>query len=507
MLSLGTVTRAASGADVVAPLDVVGWPGVPEWTATTAAPGLEVGSDPVLGRQACPPLTRLSLVEGKGEDILLRHAVEEYRDARDDGGKGDRHGAFWRFEVRTGLWWWNGDAVTPTHVADFVRAQMANVARDRSGGVWHLPEFEVKTDGDKYVTVQWRQAPPFGPFVFNDAPFFRSVAASGSGLRFECAGLYGAAVKDFGLELTPTPAYKVRKPLPVVRLYRVGSRPAGGQQRTLEFQMAEAFGGDPATRASDTGAACGRTFDLPYMTMIAWNVQRAPLTEVAFRQALTQLTPRGVLATSAAAALADTATAAIPKGHPGYDGKLSPRPFDFQAAAQALTKLGYKRPAADGPRLRPDGKPLQLELSTQPGSSGLMEKVIVDAYASVGIVVTFQTAGASNAPDLDGALGVFAMDWPRASLLADLHGGAEDATFWSPRDQALDQALEAYARSVTEPVPDFKLLGRVHQRLTQLEPMTVVLQHKACVQAGTGISVAHGALDPKDPDWFRQLLF
>jgi hypothetical protein len=51
------------------------------------------------------------------------------------------------------------------------------------------------------------------------------------------------------------------------------------------------------------------------------------------------------------------------------------------------------------------------------------------------------------------------------------------------------------------------LLASIHRRLAALEPATVLLQHKACVDATASLRLPPGNLSQRDPDWFRQLLF
>src|SRR5206468_12717960 len=131
----------------------------------------------------------------------------------------------------------------------------------------------------------------------------------------------------------------------------------------------------------DKGSGCSRTLDLPYATMIVWNPTRPPTDRKEFRRLLTQLVPRGMLVSAGAAALADVASAPVPRQHPGYDPKVTARPFDIKAAAAALNQLGYRRKSPVSPRTDATGKPLKLTLLAPGGGAGLPEKVIMDSFS------------------------------------------------------------------------------------------------------------------------------
>lgn len=472
-------------------VEVVGWQ-VPELGGDE--PDLSLGDDPVNGRQLCPALTRLNLTTKRSEELLLKRAVEEFRD--------EQRGALWRLELGATLYWWSGATVKADDVAHYVERVLPELAKQRGAGLWDVPSHEVKVEGTKYVLVKWRKAPPFGPFVFNDAPFYR--AASGGNLKYECAGLYFPVAEGFGVTLKPAPGYRMSKPLPEVRIYKSGARPPKQGVRTFELKFANTIDGTVSERAASKSALCERSVDLPYATMILWNTRQGPTSDKAFRQLLTQLTPRGALVNEAAVSLAQVASAPVPRQHPGFNSAIRTRPFDIKAVSEGLSALGYRRKTASSPRLDPKGQPLNFTLKTQAGSSGLAEKVLTDAFSAVGIGIKFKRDGGD---DVDGVLAAFDLDWPRVSFLGNLHSKVGDTSpFWSVGDAKLDKLLESYARTLTTPEPDFSLLGQIHARIAELEPMTVLFHHKACVVAGSGLKLVKG-VNQNDPDWFRQLLF
>lgn len=473
-------------------VDVLGWP-VPRLDQD--APDLELGDDPVSGRQLCPALTRLNLATRRSEALVLKRMAEEFRN--------EERGSLWRLELRSGIFWWSGEPVTSEDIAQFVRKALPDVVARRGAGLWALPDFEVKADGPSDVVIRWKKLPVFGPFVMNDAPLYRSRTSDG--MRYECAGLYRPEAEGYGVALRPTPGYKGSKLLPEIRIYRAGSRPVRSAEKTFELRYASGVSGQQMERRASE-ASCKQSLQMPFATMVVWNTHRAPTSDKNFRQLLTQLIPRGPLANAGAADMAEVAAGPVPRVHPGFNGQVRIRPFNIRAVSEGLSRLGFKRKTASSPRVDAKGKAVDLVLLTQTNSPGLAEKVIADAFSAVGLGVTFKTKLAAG-ETADGVLAAFALDWPRVSFLSNFHSGVTNtAPFWSLGDKDLDQLLEAYARSLTQETPDFSLLGKIHAHLAELEPVTVLLQHKACVVSSAGLKLAKG-LNQNDPDWFRQLLF
>ena len=269
-------------------------------------------------------------------------------------------------------------------------------------------------------------------------------------------------------------------------------------------------------RTPDAALSCAHPLDLPYATLILWNPTKGPTKDPEFRHLLTQLVPRGPLASAGAGRLGDVASAPVPRSHPGYDPKVGTRSFDMRAASASLNNLGYRRKTAGSPRLDAQGQPLEAGDRRTVGASGgpnLRRK------KSSPTPFRRSASRRSSARKQEGD----DSDWPasprrrardlRSRLAArqlprELHSRAvATAPFWPLGDAALDQELERYAASLTTAAPDFTSLARIHRRLAALEPATVLLQHKACVGATANLKLPKGNLNQRDPDWFRQLLF
>lgn len=493
-LSLTCMAPSVLGYSTV--YDVVGWP-LPDLAGIK--PNIELGDDPVYGRQICPPLTRLNLDEKKSEDLLFKSVRQEVYGGRTS----------WIYELRTGLYWWRGEPLTSKEVANFIRNELAAVVAVRSGNVWSVKDFEVSATGSQTVKVQFQGAPAFGPYIFNGVPFFRQIdsSAQDSGIRFECVGLYQPQFAPWGLALRPTARYKSHRSMPELDLYPASPNPATKHQHSMVVRVAGNVTSNPATRPPDANVSCSHMIDLPNLLMIVWDNRSPVASRVEFRRAVTQLMPRSALASAGAASLAEAAASPVPRNHPGYDSRLAFQGFDLRAASLALNKLGFRRPSAREPRLNEQGEPLRLVLLTQNKTPGLAEKVILDSFSAVGISVEVKSELADG-ERVDGMLANFAVDWPRVSYMPYFHSGA--TVNWPVHpvvDKNIDRDLEKYASSITYAKPDWSLLGAVQRHLVELEPATVILQQKACIDNTVGFKLAKGSISQRNPDWFRQLLF
>lgn len=495
------VWAAASAVASAEPqsIAVLGW-ALPDLSG--AAPQRAAGDDPVVGRQICPALTRLNLSLKKSEELLLKRVSHEHPSSGD--------AVVFHYELRPGLFWWSGQAVTGAELAGFLRAQLPLLAAERSDGLWTVPKFEVRTDGRLGASIHFQQEPPFGPFIVNGAPFFRSVdGGQKSSFAFECVGLYRPTLKPFGLLLLPVESYKSTKELPQVAIYQAAERPAKLPPQYVELRYASAITSTPEQRPSDRGSGCNRTLELPQVAMIVWNTQNGLMANPGLRRALSALIPRAALVAAGTAQLAEVTSSLVPHEHPGYHHQTSTHGFDLHAASAELNRLGYIRKTSGSPRLDSAGAPLTLTFVAYGPSPNLAEKVLADTFAAVGIRLEFRVGSKQDADSqlFDGTLALFDIDWPRLNLLGNFHRGRKVyGPFNAPSDAELDHLLERYAASLTTLLPDFTSLMQVQKRLAELEPVTVLFRQKACLESGPAVRLPAGSLNLRDPDWFRRLL-
>ena len=435
------------------PSEAGGWKTPPAWLA----------EDPVLGRMSCPPLSRMLLKDKKSDPLLLRSVTSE------DGGK------LWRFTLRSGLYWWDGKPVTTPDLRLFIEANLSEIAKVKSGGLWQLPTYTV-TEKNEGVEVRFSQAPDLGPYLFNGIPLWKSVSAPGATeLPFQCVGTYklhkGAADGDFTLKAVPkyglhTPEIRITNHVPPT------------QKAFLSFRMAESLSVQPVL----VNQAQKSTLELPWMTALAWNLKKLP--QASTRKALAALLPRTTLLQAGAGTLGTLSASLLPPAHPAHRAQNRPITMPLPDAVAQVKKI------------QPPVERLQLAIQAEPGH--IVEKVIEDAFLTAGIQVQWVTGAAAQ--EADGTLvGIF-LPWPQMNLLSDLHSHAGG---FSPLDPELDLELMQYARSTTQEKTDFQALTKIEDRWVQLEAITVIMQHKASV---TGLAPKTVLPSLTNPDWFKQTI-
>ena len=495
LLLTGMSLALLSGISLVSEAKVQtisGWP-LPDLPEDK--PPFWLGNDPVLGRLICPPVSRLNLQKNESEGLFFQSVQ-----IATHPGKVVR----WTFAVRSGLYWWDGSEVSPDDLGRFFRAQLSDQVARMSGGLWNVPEFHFVTQGQD-LTLTWAAEPEFGPWVLNGASFFRKVPHSAeTGLSWECAGVYKPKEHPKGLLLTPSEKYGQAKE---ALLVSSGSEPLDPAfyEVSYDFKMADKLSVDPSVRSPDKALACKNLIDTPYVSLISWNLDKEPLRQAAFRQTLTNLTPRGALLRAGAGFQGDLISSLIPRSHPAYQSKVWVREFDLEKASETLNKMGFTRPRGDSMRQNSKKEPLRLILASMRKQPGLIEKVIADSFIAVGIQTRISSVHAPvKGQEPDGVITGALLSWPELNFLPEFHSRAKKSfPFWSPGDKDLDKHLEAHAKSLSFGKADIRALGKVHKLLYILEPVTVIMQHKICLE---GPRLSSYQVDMKDPDWFRKIV-
>lgn len=442
---------------------IEGWPTPP--TENWQTPPQWLAEDPLLGRMSCPPLSRVLLKEKKSDALLLRAITTE------------ESGRLWRFTLRSGLYWWDGASVTSKDLRLFIEGALEDTVKAKSGGLWKLPSYTVAEKSDS-IEVRFAEVPEIGPYLFNGVPLWKSVRGSKPpDLPFQCVGTYrlrhGEKPGDFTLQAVPQ--YGLR----TTEIQMVNQTPPG-HSAFLSFQMAESLTVQPALVQSRTQAV---TIDLPWMTVLAWNITKHPQAEE--RKALAALIPRQALVQTGAGTLGTVSATLLPHVHPAHNPKNRPilRPL-----TQAVSEIKA---------IAPTLQRLQLASPGEPGH--LVEKVVEDTFRAAGIQIEWVT-GDGTGKEVDGSLLGMYLPWPQMNLLPDLHSKMKGL---SPLDAELDTLLVAYAQSLTREHPDFPALTKIEDRWVQLEAITAMMQHKARV---TGTAPKSVLPSPMNPDWFKQAI-
>ena len=151
-----------------------------------------------------------------------------------------------------------------------------------------------------------------------------------------------------------------------------------------------------------------------------------------------------------------------------------------------------------------------LRIARLSGRQDLIEKIISDSMASLGIETRFVEMGLPGV-NLDAALVSTFIPWTSGDLRSLAYSGMTKTTgdvkvrfpFNAANDKSLDDLLDGYSMALTQPSPDFSLLRKVHEKWFELEPWTLLMAHQFCVSShGLPVPPKINALDP---DWFRRI--
>jgi hypothetical protein len=479
------------------------------WSGSPQEMG-DFSDNPILGRQTCPSLTRLNLVKGTSEPLLLASLTEQAGE-----------NSSWTFTIKQGLFWWGGASVTVDDVMEFVKVTLPNAAQHAGAGLWPVPEFKlIKRSPDTFV-LQWSEKPVFGPFVINGIPLARVPKGDQTGLkgnRIECAGLYIPEVSAHGTKLAISAHYKSSKPLPQIEAFIKPSSDVPEKDSGAEVSLV--LNGIWNYRKD---AQCTISADEPMITALLWNQTLGVTEDAEFRRLIDQLIPRENIAEIIGRKFVTPIDSPIIRGYPNRSeskgfpleqsgGKESQKTRShIEKVALRLQQIGYARPDPRGPRLDRKGKSIQLSIVTRSKELGLIEKILEDVLSSVGIGARFVVNSTRHPEELNGynaILSTFRVDWPGSNLLPTLHSRVtQKGIFKNFRGNAqLDQVLEKYALQLTNIQPDFGVIDDIERELRMISGISVLMQHRLCLDIRRkGLQMTQESTN-QNPDWFRNLL-
>lgn len=447
-----------------------------------------LGDDPIVGRQACPSLVRYSAMTMKPEPVLLKTVPD------DQQGSGP-----WIFALRPSLRWWNGAAVSQGDLAAYLEKELKSELNSRQINI--EPRVAVLTNT---VEVHWPKAPGFGPMVFAGKPFWRAVVTKdgGNGPKYECTGLYTISSIDGAQDLTMRLSKGYSGKYQSIRL-------SPNLVPSSAFSIAFTSEGTVAPGSTIIPSRkCNAILDLPFVTALIWNSESKWVSSPAVRQALTQAIPRGEILRTAGADLGSLISGPLLRNHAGYSSSQVVPPSNLEIASNVLTNAGFKQLTIGAQRLAADGSVMRLRiLRASKAKQPLLEKIISDSYASIGIETEFlENNGPQDIEKADGALAGVALPWPELNLRTFLHSRPEKRLsafpFFVPNDKSLDELLESYEISLNSGKPKVDQLIKIHARFADLESWSMIMGHQSCLKT-SGLTIK-GKLNSADPDWFRR---
>jgi len=485
-----TTTMFVSTLVLGASLDVIGW-GPTSHIKAKKEPPTWLGDDPILGRLACPAILRLEGDQLKNDALLLKvnPSVEKV-------GSGER----WTLTLRPGLRWWSGFPIDASSLSNWLKTALPQAVTERLSAAFPA-DVTFSVAGPLAVRIDFPKAPNFGPYVLSGISLMRPTPDEG----FECAGLYSMNVMPYGVDLVLNKGYTAK--YDTIKVY--GSSTAlGTSSAGIKFSMA-----NQASKASATAIEtkqCVNRIDIPLFTTLIWNPSSPLSSSALLRQGLTMATPRGEILRTAAGDIGSLVSAPILRSHPGYNSKTLIRPYNLEAASQIFEQAGYKQAHIGLPRAKTADKPVSIQIARMSGRQDLVEKIISDSFASLGIETHFDDISNKNEKFDAVMAGIFipmlSQDLRSVAHTSAIKTGGKNGLsfpFEYQGDKKLDELLDDYSVSLTRDNADFGLLRKVHERWFEVEPWTVVMAHQYCVES-KGLNVPK-KLNTRDADWFRRL--
>jgi hypothetical protein len=442
--------------------------------------------DALIGRQACPALARLNLVTKKYEALLLKSLP-----VVSDGGRE------WKFSLRAGLRWWNGKAVSQEDFAEFILRTGRELAKGEN-----LPEPQMDAHERDVIKLRWKSAPGVGVYALASQALWRAYP-SGPVVNYECVGLFRFDSPKEGekVALQLNEGYDAK----YTRISFLNESPKGPFSHSVRFELLPGS----STKNEDSYK---QEIDLPVVTALVWNPNSKEVSLPLVRQALTQAIPRGEIVRTFLGERATLLSGPFLRIHPGYDSSISVIPFNLNEAAQKLTQSGMIQSSPSHPRVNSKGAPIAIRILTlKDQNSELLQKIIGDSYASLGLSVDFSEVKESELgremDKADGILTQVLLDWPTGELSffgPQANPSTKNFSFYRPSDKSLESLVASYSSELSFGRFDINNLHKIHRRVSELEPWSIVVGHKACVTFSSTISGISPRLS--DNDWFRKIL-
>lgn len=445
-----------------------------------------LGDDPLIGNLACPALIRLNLLKRTNELVLLSGLTEKKQNGK----------TLWEFMLKPGVTWWDNTSVTLNDLTEFIQGNFREIVTQHLGASAEIPKYDIKEKKDR-IQITWSDEPAFGPYVLTGMPFYKNSRRDPM-----CTGDYRWQRLRKGGLLTSLRAKTNPKK---IRVYFGKERHKKVETPRISFRTPADFSGTPWTRMSDEPVKCQRRVDLPTITLLSWNPNSRLMRNPAKRRLITELLPRGELLRAGSAYLGDLISGPILRAHPGYNRSVKVPRFLPTKAKQTWASLRDKNEDNGNRPTTPDVTD-KLRIKVDGPKENLLTKVISDSLASADIEVEFVAWNQANDP-VDGVLASVQLPWPGLNFLGDFASKASSGdVFFSQSSATLDEHLTNYALSLTQKSPDFSILRKIHKVLSDLEPSSMLLQHRICLEANQKFQHDIGPVVLRNPDWMRKVI-
>ncbi len=471
-------THGSAGESKKTPIILAGWPYDIQYQQV-----ISQEYDPIVKTLLCPSLTRLNLQKMENESYLLRELRLKPKQ--------------WSLSLTKDLRWWDGSRVTSNDLEKYLFDVIPKLAEELD---FIAPDFHVVIKADGGVDVLWKQEPDFGPYILNQAAFYKIASNT---LEPICAGTWKPVATPTGLQLTPIDPDKTFS----VQIEDKSASVKSNSGPYLRLRYGEELHPKGFKRQIDAQIPCDNKLDTVFISLLAWNLKGVYTSDSQFRNAMTMLLPRGAIMRAGAGGLGDLVSAPILRNHPGYNKTQLVTPYDPNKAESILKGLKFPRSEQDGFRRDSTGKPIELKIyvSDYDGST-LLRKVIDDSFRALGFRTIFTN---EEKVSVDAYLTVVRPNWPDGGLHHILQNGSKSYGWqWSIVNPELKAVIGAYKKSLTSFKPDFRLLEKIHEIASHEEYFSVLMQHRICLdsQDRQGKKVPLDAINQRNPDWLLSIL-
>ena len=459
------LANTAFGDDPGKSLGVVGWPlHLLEQTNPTDS----WAGDPILGRMVCPALTRLNLLTQQSEPLLAQKVSTNTLQTE------------WNISLKPNLKWWSKELATSAEISKILKENLPNLISKINPSSSENLSWSIHTYKDN-IRITWKKPPKFGVYILNNLPIYRKNKG-----KLDCLGRFSLVLSN----------QKDTLPQLTDELGSITFSSSPFPAAHFDFKFPHRIEFNPKQDAPDRPISCRRPIDFPIVSGINWN-PHSPLGKLKeFRVAMTHLTPRGSLLRNGAGHLGDLVSAPILRAHPGYNRKVLVRSYNPMKADNILKSIGYIQKNTESKRINPAGVPMKVRLQSPAGDNLFVIDVIKKSFAQLGIQLEIVEP---TTQEYDGTLTGTALNWPSLDLTELLEPFSV-----LEKDPQLSKQLAMYRLSLTKKDPDFSILRNIHKNVYNIEPTTVLMQHRACL-----ISTKKTRLPKiliRDPDWFMSLI-
>lgn len=466
------------------------------WPEDSPSPPDWLGQDPIIGRLTCPPLSYVNLSEARSIPLLLKKVTE-----KPNLVMGSIRSS-WSYELRSGLYFWDGTPVTAVELKDFLVQNLAPwIARQTGGSVGGVPEFTAEITGTSTVTVKWREEPAFGPYVMNNAPFYNAASSEGKGEgRYQCAGLYQPRKDPEALVLAPVRAYGSNAPS-LVFTDSGGEEPAFNLQLRIDAgppDPTDALGGKQAD-----GDSCRIKAEAPIATILFWNPQGPNASRIELRSVYDAILEAALRPLNTSNAYNGLLPAILRAEQDQTRGGSALG----RSPAQRLLALGYARPSTADKLKGQDGKSPGFVIKLGVTLDADVQSTLKQAFLKEGIELQFSGRDAADAPDA--YLSTVVLPQGNQNYLPLFHSTARsgEALSWRQADKGIDRLLEAHLAETSGESMSFASLRDFEKMARSNLAYSVLFRYRLCIDTRRQVTPAGDrAAAHLDFNWFKEML-